>query len=369
MFGSYLEQTLTNLIQKEYKPLWFNSVKTIDDDTKFFAMGKTQGNTFYIVNFINGKYPINDYLIEYNDFRNSILSKIKINSIFLNIFICEEDNEAIQNFINNANTTYDLKCLPVFWCINIKEKPKIVFTGDNQPKKILDIQKIITKIKTDINFKSIDVNKLLVTAIITDPVKPRFLFIKLSYILSLVYVLVFSSMIFTYTNLNADTLLSFGGISNTRVFVYNEYFRLVSSIFLTSSLFHLILVIMFLISIGSIFEKYFGHLHFICVFFLTSLIGNIVSSFSPDGVYVGAFLGVIGLISCLTVLSKAFSKSFNHLSYIHLLSIGILLFYYVLYIPYVSIYGAIGSLVSGAIFGILIYLQLKNKNKTLNTSH
>lgn len=358
MFGGYLQQILINFIQKDYKPLWFNSEKTIDNNTKFFALGKTTGNTFYIINFINGAYPINDYLIEFNNFRSSILAKVNMNSVFLNIFLCEEENNTIKDYINKTRTTYDLKCLPVFWFINIKDNPKEIFMGENQPKKILNIQKIIKKTNAISDFQPINVSKLVISAIISDPVKPKVLLFRFATIFSIIYFLSYISMIFTYNYINSDVLLTFGGISNVRIYGFHEYGRLISSIFLTSSISHLIIVVLFLITLGGMFEKYFGHVHFIAVFFLTSIIGGIVSSFIPNQVYIGSFLGIVGISSCIAVLSKAFSKSFNNMSFLHLSIIALLVLYYAFYTPYISFYGVIASFISGIIFGLLIYFQI-----------
>lgn len=363
MFGGYLEGILINLIQKDYKPLWFNSAKIIDDNTKYFAIGKTEGNTFYIINFINGKYPINEYMIKFNKLRDLVLSKIQNNTVFLNVFICEEENRPVTDFINKLETSQNLKCLPVFWSVIINNNSTSIFTGENQPKKILDIQNTLLKTKAGKNFQPIEVSKLIINALISDPVKPKLLFFKFSNILSIIYLLVFFSLSLTYGKIDTNALLGFGAISNARIYNYGEYFRLISSIFISGNIMHLIVTLLFLNFIGSIFEKYFGHIHFLGVFFLTSLIGTIIASLVSLDIYTGAFLGVIGLSSCLCVLSKAFSKTFNNLSFAYLFVISLLVLYYGYFMEFLNFYSTIGSFITGIILGIFIYIEIKVKQK------
>ncbi|TDM04349.1 rhomboid family intramembrane serine protease [Macrococcus carouselicus] len=102
-----------------------------------------------------------------------------------------------------------------------------------------------------------------------------------------------------------------GGLSHFN-FVHGEYFRLISSIFLHFDFSHLLLNMLSLYIFGKLVEYFYGPVRFFLIYFLSGLMGNLLSlSFETSALSVGASGAISGLLGALLaymVTSRRFDR-------------------------------------------------------------
>jgi membrane associated rhomboid family serine protease len=152
--------------------------------------------------------------------------------------------------------------------------------------------------------------------------------------------------------LGGSTLLTEGALSRDAV-ADGEYWRLVTSGFLHSGLFHLLFNMLSLWILGSMLEPAIGRLRFALIYLVSLLCGSFGALLlEPDGLTVGASGAIFGLMAAAAVVARNRGLSLMESG----LGIWIVLNLVITFsVPNISIGGHIGGLVGGAATAFVLF--------------
>ena len=158
---------------------------------------------------------------------------------------------------------------------------------------------------------------------------------------------------------NDINLISWGSLIPYFVFENSEWYRLITSMVLHGSIFHLIMNMYVLFYLGAFMEKILGKIKFLTLYLISGLISSLTVVFigSPNVVTVGAsgsIFGIMGALFIMTFMKNNFLniqtiKSIRYLTFINI--------FFTLLIPSISVEGHLGGLVSGLIIYYLFSIQ------------
>lgn len=137
----------------------------------------------------------------------------------------------------------------------------------------------------------------------------------ITYALIIINVLVFISMyIFGHGSEDIRTLYSFGVLDKVSVVNYHEYYRLITSAFLHIGFLHLICNMYALYILGSEIESYFGKLKYLFIYFISALVGSLVSLvfISENTISAGASGAIFGLMGALLYFGYYYRAMLNN---------------------------------------------------------
>ena len=137
----------------------------------------------------------------------------------------------------------------------------------------------------------------------------------ITYTLIIINVLVFISMyIFGHGSEDIRTLYSFGALDKVSVVNYHEYYRLITSAFLHIGFLHLICNMYALYILGSEIESYFGKLKYLFIYFISALVGSLVSLvfISENTISAGASGAIFGLMGALLYFGYYYRAMLNN---------------------------------------------------------
>ncbi len=137
----------------------------------------------------------------------------------------------------------------------------------------------------------------------------------ITYALIIINVLVFISMyIFGHGSEDIRTLYSFGALDKVSVVNYHEYYRLITSAFLHKGFLHLICNMYALYILGSEIESYFGKLKYLFIYFISALVGSLVSLvfISENTISAGASGAIFGLMGALLYFGYYYRAMLNN---------------------------------------------------------
>jgi rhomboid protease GluP len=154
-------------------------------------------------------------------------------------------------------------------------------------------------------------------------------------------------------------LVELGALYLPYMLEYNQWYRLISYMFLHNDITHILMNMFSLYIIGKNLEMYFGFKSYLFIYFLSGIVGAIFSIIvHPIGIVVGASGAIFGLFGALAGFfvakrdyinkndSKSLIKQFGIILLLNLI-IG-------LSIPNVDISAHIGGLITGFISAFLI---------------
>ena len=172
--------------------------------------------------------------------------------------------------------------------------------------------------------------------------------------------------------MNALQGLDFGGYNPLYVFVYNEYYRIITSQFIHFGLMHLIMNCYSLYGIGAFIESVFSKNKF-TIIIISSLIAttglpyllflfNGFEANTVSGGISGLVFGMIGALAALAIVYKdVFLRIFKQLS-----SNLILMLVISFLVPSVSLSGHLSGFIGGFVSAyIIIFIKSKKTKKTL----
>ncbi len=145
---------------------------------------------------------------------------------------------------------------------------------------------------------------------------------------------------------------------NFGVFENAEYWRLFSSMFLHSDEMHIFSNMIALLLFGTVVEMEYSKVEYLIIYFMSGLIGNIVSLFLLPlySISLGASGAIFGLVGAVFyVVSQEEDKT---LFYLGLAYVG----YFIVtsFAPGINLWAHLFGLLGGVLFGFLIY---KRKHK------
>jgi len=154
------------------------------------------------------------------------------------------------------------------------------------------------------------------------------------------------------------------GFSTRPTVLHGQYWRLLTSTFLHFSILHVFMNMFFLVYIGSLIECKLGKWNFLVAYLATGIIASTASVIWHDneiaGGASGAIFGMFGIL--LALLSTDFYERAARKAL--LISTGIVVFYNIVPIGRGVDHAAhFGGLISGYIFGWVLYFGLKQKNR------
>lgn len=131
---------------------------------------------------------------------------------------------------------------------------------------------------------------------------------------------VFNILVYVICTFTGDLLYNIGVFHAESVWKEKEYYRWITSIFLHWDIYHLTSNMLILYYLGSVVEKYFGHLPFVLTYFFSGISGNLASflyeNFFSMNIYSagasGSVFGIMGALLVLTFLTKGRWKEITY---------------------------------------------------------
>lgn len=165
---------------------------------------------------------------------------------------------------------------------------------------------------------------------------------------------------------NAEYMLSKGAMYAPYVIEYQEYYRLITSMFLHFGIEHLGNNMILLFLVGSQLEKELGSLKYVILYFIAGLGGNILSfvsdvmnfNYAVSAGASGAIFGVIGAILWVAIRNRGQIGTLTSNGLV--LMIGLSL-YFGFTSTGVDNLAHIGGLVTGFILAIILYRKRNRK--------
>lgn len=180
--------------------------------------------------------------------------------------------------------------------------------------------------------------------------------------------------IFILPILNIDwltwrTMIEFGGVKRTLDGSF-EWYRILTSMFLHSSLLHIISNMLGLFIFGSVLEKILGKLEYLVFCLLSGILSSIsIYSFTPvNEITVGASGIVFSVLGSLMIISIYSDKIIDKESRALLITVVSFNLVAMLLIPNISISGHIGGFVSGVVI-TMIFITKDRNNSFGNTKY
>lgn len=281
-------------------------------------------NAPYRIIRINTGYIHNNEQLDFDMFKTKkIMSKIKLKTLSfsintLSLFMDVGENVKLESE-NNIN------CVKILDEKDIKKSNIILETFPNIKDKMTFNEKgveLFSKITEDINKKNMREAKES-----EDVFKPKTPYV--TYALIAINVIVFILM-YLFGNGSEDTatLIKFGALNKILVLYYNDYYRIVTSAFLHIGVLHILFNMYALYVLGRELESYFGKLKYIFIYFISAIVGSLISLiFCSDAtISAGASGAIFGLMGALlyfgyhyrAMLSDAITKQIVPLILINL---------------------------------------------------
>ncbi len=320
-----------NFSKKLYENLILSDFKTINQDydnvlltneTPFLAVEKFFGPNLFIVLIHNSC----KHTIDYNLGITSQLSR-QVNSgpmvlkykqaIILNIFVTNNDKSkndvkdlAIKTKGDNTNFVYN-----IYWNVNINNEKNTceLLIEKNQPKKILNIYKIVQECcqKALTKEESMTIGDITMSSIIKQNINLKsqntwatFIFSILIFILSLFF-----------------SMYPERYISTPSLVENKEYYRLLTSVFVSSSLISNIISVIWFSVFATRVERHFGKVTMFLVFFISAIFYNVLILYNTLNFYGGIYGGIYGLAGALLILTIYRKKDIDRISFQNILII------------------------------------------------
>jgi rhomboid protease GluP len=104
-------------------------------------------------------------------------------------------------------------------------------------------------------------------------------------------------------DLDSETLLDFGAKSGRAIFVYGQWWRLITAGFLHGGLFHILMNSWVLFDLGVAVEVAYGTSRYLVIYFISTITGYLASCWwAPGALSIGASAGIFGLIGAMIAL-------------------------------------------------------------------
>lgn len=192
----------------------------------------------------------------------------------------------------------------------------------------------------------------------------------ITYALIIINVLVFISMyIFGHGSEDIRTLYSFGALDKVSVVNYHEYYRLITSAFLHIGFLHLICNMYALYILGSEIESYFGKLKYLFIYFISALVGSLVSLvfISENTISAGASGAIFGLMGALLYFGYYYRAMLNNAITKQIVPLILLNLFIGFISSDINNFAHLGGLFGGLIASMIVGVKYKSgKNEKTN---
>ncbi len=307
---------------------------------------------------INTGYIHNNDQLEFDIFKTKkIISKIKLRTFSFSM-------NALSLFLDLGE---DVKFLDVdnIECVKVKdekdiEKSDIITNIFPDIKSKLKFNEngvqLFTKITEDINKKNMKEAKEAEevfkekTPIVT-------------YALIAINILLFILMyVFGDGSENTLTLYKFGALSKFGVVYYHQYYRLITSAFLHIGVLHLAFNMYALYILGKEIESYFGKVKYVIIYFMSALIGSLISLIfiTDNTISAGASGAIFGLMGALLYFGYHYRAMLNNAITKQILPLILLNLVIGFISSDINNFAHIGGLIGGLIASIAVGVKYKS---------
>ena len=294
-------------------------------------------------NYIHNKEQFNFDIYKTNNVAKQIKKKTlswKMN--VLNIFLDLNDSVKLNsvNYIDNikVNDTEDLV-----------HNETVVEAFPNIEKDIINTDNdvyLIVNVTNDINSKTAKENRKY-----EEVFKPKK--IVITYALMALCTLIYILQIFF------PSLTALGAVNGTLV-KSGQVYRLITSMFMHGSIWHLLCNMYSLYVIGCATENYFGKKKFLLIYLVSGIIGSMFSCIFNTGWSLGASGAIFGLMGALCYFGYYYRLYMGKALYNEIIPVIILNLALSLVVSNIDFYAHIGGLIGG----VFITMGLGVKNKT-----
>lgn len=294
-------------------------------------------------NYIHNKEQFNFDIYKTNNVAKQIKKKTlswKMN--VLNIFLDLNDSVKLNsiNYIDNikVNDTQDLV-----------HNETVVEAFPNIEKDIINADNdvdLIVNVTNDINSKTAKENRKY-----EEVFKPKK--IVVTYALMAICTLIYILQIFF------PSLTALGAVNGTLV-RNGQVYRLITSMFMHGSIWHLLCNMYSLYVIGCATENYFGKKKFLLIYLVSGIIGSMFSCIFNTGWSLGASGAIFGLMGALCYFGYYYRLYMGKALYSEIIPVIVLNLALSLVVSNIDFYAHIGGLIGG----VFITMGLGVKNKT-----
>lgn len=338
---------LDNIFLKER----FQKIST--DIDAVFMYGQIKEDKLYLINIINLQNNIEIDFEQFETYKKITEQQFKqegLSNIFLlNIYIVNNEVN-IKNKLNENIPDYNQFLVDFHWMIILNEKE--IDIPKNQPHEFLNVKKIILAVLSDNYFQN---QKKLVY-------KTNVAYI--TYFIIILNCAIWLLMEWVGSSENNIILMHFGALNTIRIIYYNEYYRIITTIFLHIGFTHLFYNMFALYIFGTRVEKVLGKVKYILLYLLSGVSGSLFSLgfsiLSKENLLAagasGAIFGLQGAALYLTVKTKESLEGVSK-ELLCILTISGLVFGFTS--EDIDNMAHIGGLIIGTLFALILYRKNK----------
>ena len=357
MFVGFTKKLYERLIEKDFVRIANVSDRELTKETEYLSLIKQSGSVIYIINIINGQNIdlelYKSYLAYYKE--NIIFNIEKINIkyiVMLNLVILPKVSQEFLDCFSSQKEFQGEEVYIPMWLVDLEDK-RCFLNGAEELIQIKDL--IYEALDGEEVLENVDLDKLKREVINRTAIKPKSKNVYITYFLMFLNAGIFIAMLVFGKNLLLNQkLLLFGANSREYIMEKNQYWRLLSAVFLHVNFTHLLSNEFSLYLFGIRVEKYMGKLRFVIIYLLSGIFGNILSVLFNSGISAGASGAIYGLIGAVMALAQQKEKKVDNLSAYIVLAILISGLTVGFMIPGIDVYAHIGGLLIGYGLGFML---------------
>ena len=380
MVNSFIEAYVSELLQADFAIVEKNNffyVEYLDNKTKFVVLTKRYGANLYKIIISDAKQVnFDEYYKQIETNSNYIESKfnqLNTKKVYnIHLFVGEEYTDGLKNILGKANYIDEDKVCNVFWSINLHKNNFNFNFNKKQPSEIIGLNKLITKVITDLKPKQglqIKSETVIDFEQVNEKLAQKY-YDENRRFTPYLCIIIFFINLFMLTVLNANggasntqTLLMFGALYPNMLVNDQAYYRLVTAFFLHVSFMHFFSNMISLYIFGTRVEKYYGRIQFTIIYMVSGIVASLFSLQFTNAVSVGSSGAIFGLIGAVCVRTYMLNKNMDGLSYPIMLLIIIYDIGSGFAYSNVDNFGHFGGLLAGVVLGYFFTRKEKLKSK------
>ncbi|EKU94048.1 Rhomboid protease gluP [Alloiococcus otitis] len=127
-----------------------------------------------------------------------------------------------------------------------------------------------------------------------------------TYAIIIITVIVYIMMTLSGGSQNTEVLIQYGAKFNFAIIYFNQWWRLITPMFLHIGLAHILFNLLIVYYLGSNLEYFFGHFKYALLYLLGGIMGNIFSFAFNISISAGASTAIFGLFMSTIALSRIY---------------------------------------------------------------
>lgn len=154
-----------------------------------------------------------------------------------------------------------------------------------------------------------------------------------------------------------ENLTRLGGLIPSKLTADDEFYRILSAMFLHGSVIHFLANSYFLFHVGALLERLLGHQRFSLIYFLSGIGSGLLvwALGEPETVTIGASGALFGILGALLLLSFVRKSWFTPQGVNTIRTLTIINLIFTLIIPNISVWGHLGGFITG--FILIFFLK------------